>query len=139
MGQAHVDLLIECLKYCITLGAKPDGLFLVDDFGCTRGLLFSPAMWRDIFKPLYARLAKFLHVENISLWLHSCGDVRALIPDMIDAGLDVLQPLQVAAGMDLRELVPQYGDHSVPPEVSFYRYQKIMEWVHRYGLLIDVH
>ena len=175
MGQAHVDLLIECLTYCLTLGAKPDGLFLVDDFGCTRGLLFSPAMWRDVFKPLYARLATFLHAEDISLWLHSCGDVRALIPDLINVGLDVLQPLQVAAGMDLRGLLPEYGeklvffgnisatamsgppgpleaeiraklslgckrsgyiyhsDHSVPPEVSFDRYQKIMEWVRRYG------
>jgi len=83
MGQAHVDLLIECLKHCLTLGAKPDGLFLVDDFGCTRGLLFSPAMWRDIFKPLYAQLAKSLHAENISLWLHSCGDVRDQISDLM--------------------------------------------------------
>jgi uroporphyrinogen decarboxylase len=113
MGQAHVGLLIECLEYCHTLDAKPDGLFLADDFGCTRGLLFSPAMWRDIFKPLYARLATFLHAENISFWLHSCGDVRGLIPDLIDLGLDVLQPVQVAAGMDVRDLLPEYGDKLV--------------------------
>jgi uroporphyrinogen decarboxylase len=175
MAEAHVELLIECLRHCLALGAKPDGLFLVDDFGCTRGTLFSPAAWRDVFKPLYARLAAFLHEQNVSFWLHSCGDVRTLIPDLIDAGLDVLQPLQVAAGMDLRELLAEYGeklvffgnisaaamsgppepleaeireklslgrerggtiyhsDHSVPPEVSFQRYQKIMQWVDRYG------
>jgi uroporphyrinogen decarboxylase len=175
MCQAHVDLLIECLAHCLTLNAKPDGLFLADDFGCTRGLLFSPAMWRDVFKPLYVRLAEFLHAENISLWLHSCGDVRALIPDLIQSGLDVLQPLQVAAGMDLRDLMEEYGeklvffgnisaaamsgppepleaeicdklslgcerggyiyhsDHSIPPEVSFGRYQQIMQWVRQYG------
>ena len=113
MGQAHMELLIECLRHCLTLGAKPDGLFLTDDFGCTRGLLFSPAMWREIFKPLYVRLATFLHAEDISFWLHSCGDVRGLIPELIDVGLDVLQPLQVAAGMDLRELMPQYGEKLV--------------------------
>ncbi len=83
MGQAHMDLLITCLQHCLALGAKPDGIFLVDDFGCTRGLLFSPDMWRDIFKPLYVQLAEFLHAEGISLWLHSCGDVRALIPELI--------------------------------------------------------
>jgi len=175
MVQTHVDLLLQCLRRCLRLGVKPDGLFLADDFGTTRGLLFSPAMWRDIFKPQYARLATFLHSEEISFWLHSCGDVRALIPDLIDVGLDVLQPLQVAAGMDLREMVSKYGerlvffgnisaaamsgppepleaeiraklslgcerggyiyhsDHSIPPEVSFDRYQKIMEWVRGYG------
>jgi uroporphyrinogen decarboxylase len=113
MVRAHMDLLIVCLQHCLSLGVKPDGIFLADDFGCTRGLLFSPAMWRDIFKPQYARLAKFLHSENISLWLHSCGDVRELIPDLIDVGLDVLQPLQVAAGMDVRELLPEYGEQLV--------------------------
>ncbi len=175
MARAHVDLLLGCLNHCLALGARPDGLFLADDFGCTRGLLFSPAMWRDIFQPLYARLATFLHAEKISLWLHSCGDVRALMPDLVDAGLDVLQPLQVAAGMELRELIGEYGeelvlfgnisaaamsgppepleaeisaklslgreyggyvyhsDHSIPPEVSFDRYQQIMQWVRRYG------
>jgi uroporphyrinogen decarboxylase len=175
MVQAHIDLLITCLRHCLTLDVKPDGLFLADDFGCTRGLLFSPSMWREIFKPEYARLAEFLHAQDISLWLHSCGDVRALIPDLIDVGLDVLQPLQVAAGMDIRELLPEFGeqlvlfgniaaaamsgppepleaeirekvglggqrggyiyhsDHSIPPEVSFERYQQIMQWVRQYG------
>lgn len=113
MGRAHVDLLIDTLKHCLQLGAKPDGLFLADDFGCTRGLLFSPAMWRDIFQPLYAKLAAFLRANDISFWLHSCGDVRGLIPDLIDVGLDVLQPLQVSAGMDVRELLPEYGDRLV--------------------------
>ncbi len=47
MCRTHMDLLVACLKHCIALGAKPDGLFLADDFGCTRGTLFSPAMWRD--------------------------------------------------------------------------------------------
>jgi uroporphyrinogen decarboxylase len=181
MGQAHVDLLIACLEHCLTLAARPDGLFLADDFGCTRGLLFSPAMWRDIFKPLYLQLATFLHANHISFWLHSCGDVRGLIPDLINVGLDVLQPLQVAAGMDVRELLPQYGDklvlfgnisaaamsgppelleaeiraklalgcerggyiyhsdHSIPPEVSFPRYRKIMEWVQRSGQMPATH
>jgi uroporphyrinogen decarboxylase len=113
MTYVHVELLIECLDHCFALGMKPDGLFIADDYGCTRGPLFSPTMWRDIFQPLYARLAAFLHERDVSLWLHSCGDVRAIIPDLIDAGLDVLQPLQVAAGMDVRELIPQYGERLV--------------------------
>ena len=97
MCQVHVELLVKCLKHCIALGAKPDGLFLADDVGCTRGMLFSPAMWRDIFKPLYAQLASFLHGEDISLWLHSCGDVRGILPDLIDVGLAARNPIQSAS------------------------------------------
>ncbi len=175
MIAAHVDLLLETLEYCRQLDALPDGLFLADDFGCTRGLLFSPAMWLDLFQPQYVRMSNYLHQHDVSLWLHSCGDVRDLINPLIEAGLDVLQPLQVAAGMDLLPLLDQYGDrltlfgnidaaamsgpaepleaqlrakitlgrtrggymyhsdHSIPPEVTFSRYQQIMRWVREFG------
>jgi uroporphyrinogen decarboxylase len=175
MTETHVDLMIECLEHCLCLGAKPDGLFLADDFGHTGGLFLSPESWREIFKPSYVRLSEFLHGNSISLWLHSCGDVRMLIPDLIESGVDVLQPLQAAAGMDFTELVEVYdeklvffgnisassmsgppdvlekeirekislgrdrggyiyhSDHSVPPEVSFERYQQIMQWIRRHG------
>ena len=42
--------------------------------------------------------------------LHSCGRVKEIIPDLIEVGLDCLQPLEVKAGMDLRELKPEFGD-----------------------------
>lgn len=113
MAGAHTSLLLETLAHCFSVGAKPDGLFLVDDFGCTRGLLFSPSMWCDIFQPLYRQLSEFLHGVGVSFWLHSCGDVRILIPHLIDAGLDVLQPLQASANMDLLELLPEYADRLV--------------------------
>jgi uroporphyrinogen decarboxylase len=88
---------------------KPDALYLVDDLGCTRGLLFSPDAWRSIFGPLFRRLGEFLHAHEVSFWLHCCGDCRELIPDLIDCGLQVLHPLQAEAGMDVRQLKPVYG------------------------------
>ncbi len=110
MAQTHIDLLLDCLTHCLKLGMKPDGLYLVDDLACTRGLLFSPHTWREIYKPLFLQLGKFLHKQDITFWLHSCGNVEALIPDFLDCGLDVLQPLQAHSGMDVRSLKPLYGD-----------------------------
>jgi len=50
------------------------------------------------------------HERGMQTILHSCGCVKGLIPSLIDAGFDCLQPLEVKAGMDLRELKPAYGD-----------------------------
>jgi len=110
MAETQVELVIACLRHCIDLDMRPDALFLIDDLASTRALLFSPDMWRGVYKPLYARYGSFLHDNGIWFWLHSCGNCIDLIPDFIDCGLDVLQPLQAAAGLDVRTLKRQYGD-----------------------------
>jgi len=110
MGKSQNDLLMAVLSHAAALGMKPDSLFLVDDVGCTRGPLFSPDCWRDVFKPIYQELGAFLRNEGIGFWLHSCGNVAPLIDDYIECGLEVLQPLQARAGMDVRVLKPLYGD-----------------------------
>ncbi|MCP4645858.1 MAG: hypothetical protein GY851_35770 [bacterium] len=109
MATVQSDLVLACLQHCIDLDMAPDGVFLVEDLAATRGPLFSPDIWRSIFKPLYVRLADFLHAKGMRFWLHSCGDSSAYIPDLIDLGLDVLQPLQATAGMDVRDLKQEYG------------------------------
>ena len=153
MAQAHVDLLIDVLRRAVSLGMKPDGLFLADDFGCTRGLLFSPQMWRDVYKPMYVQLAKFLHDSGISFWLHSCGDVRELIPrygrDLAFFGNisapDMSGPAD-AVEKEIREKLAvarehgayiYHSDHSIPPEVTFDRYQQVMDWGRQYGTFVE--
>ena len=54
-------------------------------------------------------MGEFLHSNGMSFWLHCCGNCEELIPDFIECGLDVLQRLQVHAGLDIRELMPEYG------------------------------
>jgi len=73
-------------------------------------MLFSPRSWRAIFKPLYAELGRFFKANGISFWLHCCGNCEEIIPDFIECGLNVLQPLQAHSGMDVRKLKPLYGD-----------------------------
>jgi hypothetical protein len=52
----------------------------------------------------------YCHSKNMKVMLHSCGNVKEFIPMLIEAGLDCLQPLEVKAGMDVRELKGKYGD-----------------------------
>ena len=60
MGLAGIELFISTLRHAIKLGMKPDAVFLIDDLGSTKSLLFSPDSWRSIFKPIYRRMGDFL-------------------------------------------------------------------------------
>jgi uroporphyrinogen decarboxylase len=144
MADTYVDLVLATVGRCLELGMKPDGVFLVEDLGSTRSLLFSPASWRATVGPSFARLGEFLGRQGIHFWMHSCGAIQPIIDDLVERGLNVLNPLQVAAGMDalkmtgpidaldaeLRRKVPLarrggyifQSDHSVPPTVTFERY-----------------
>ena len=110
MAGTLVNLLMDVMTHCVALDMRPDALFLVDDLACNKGLLFSPDAWRKLFKPLYRKLGEFLHRNEISFWLHCCGDCRLLLDDLVECGVDVLQPLQATAGMDVRDLKRKYGD-----------------------------
>lgn len=84
-----------------------------DDFGTQRGMLIYPQIWRRIFKPRYARVFRELKELNpaIKIAYHSCGSIVPIIPDLIEIGLDILNPLQPrAAGMDGKILKKKYGD-----------------------------
>jgi uroporphyrinogen decarboxylase len=67
-------------------------------------------MYRELVKPVHQRAAEWAHAKGVKVRLHSCGYVAPFIPDLIDAGIDVLNPLEVKAGMDPVALKRQYGD-----------------------------
>ncbi|HBO45177.1 MAG TPA: hypothetical protein DD670_14870 [Planctomycetaceae bacterium] len=109
MADAYVDLVIAILGRCLELDMKPDGVFLIEDLGSTRSLLFSPASWRATLGPAFGRLGDFLTRNGIHFWMHSCGAIQPIVDDLVERGLNVLNPLQVAAGMDAVELRARYG------------------------------
>jgi hypothetical protein len=82
------------------------------DFGTQNGPFISPHAYRDLFKPFHKQINDWIH-KNTSwkTFIHSCGSVRALLPDFIDAGFDILNPVQCsAAGMAPLELKQDFGD-----------------------------
>jgi uroporphyrinogen decarboxylase len=82
-----------------------------DDMAGQNGMLISPLAYRNIVKPRHRRLFDFIKARTrAKIFFHSCGAVRKAIPDLIEAGIDILNPVQVsAAGMDSAELKREFG------------------------------
>ena len=81
------------------------------DFGTQRGLFISPGAYRELFKPFHKRVNDLVHARSKwKTFIHSCGAVAELIPDFIEAGFDILNPVQCSAeGMDARRLKREFG------------------------------
>jgi len=81
------------------------------DFGAQNGLFISPNAYRDLYQPFHKRINAFIHNNtNWKVFIHSCGAVSELIPDFIESGFEILNPVQSSAwGMDLRKLKDAYG------------------------------
>jgi len=83
-----------------------------DDFASQQSLLLRPALWRKWFLPVWKRLFAIAHENDMKVALHSCGSVRAIVGDLVDVGLDILENVQVTAvGMDPAELKREFGQH----------------------------
>jgi uroporphyrinogen decarboxylase len=92
-------------------GNKVDVVNESDDLGTQRGPLISPEMYRKVIKPLHKRINDTIKKHSrAKIFLHSCGAVSEFIPDLIDAGFDILNPVQFTAfGMELSELKQKFG------------------------------
>jgi len=97
------------------IGDLVDVVMIGDDIGCQSGPLFSPQFYRRVVKPRQKRLVQ--HIKSLTpakIWYHTCGSVRQLIPDLLDNGIDILNPVQIsAADMDPRDLKADFGNRLV--------------------------
>ena len=89
-----------------------DTFMMGDDFGTQHGLMMDLQTWRRFFRKGFRAFIDLAHSYGIKVMHHTCGAVAELIPEFIDAGLDILQSVQPqAAGMDLAALKREYGSH----------------------------
>ena len=109
MFLTHAELTIEMAKLVFAQGYRFDGAFLFCDLGYRNASLFSPRSYRQVQFESDRLLYDFFHGHDMPVILHSCGRVTGLIPQLIEAGLDCLQPLEVKAGMDLVDLKREFG------------------------------
>ena len=93
------------------VGRYIDIIVFGDDLGMQTGPQMSPAMYREFFKPRHARMWKRAkELAPVKVMLHCCGGVRELLPDLIDAGLDAINPVQITCrGMDGEGLKRDFG------------------------------
>jgi uroporphyrinogen decarboxylase len=175
MLDAQIDLLIESYTEMERAGVTVDGFFMDSDLAFKTGPMFSPQSHRNLCLPGLKRLCTFLHQHDVDMLFHCDGDLRLLLPNLVEAGVDCIQPLEVHAGMDVRELKPIYrdklafmgnigvdemrlpedeleaimadkintakqgggyvyhSDHSIPPDIPFERYLKVLGLARKYG------
>ena len=99
---------LEMIDKWLELGV--DGVFFSDDWGTQRGMLINPDDWRRFYKKDYQRMFDRVRNAGKHVWMHLCGNVIDIIPDLIDIGLNVLNPVQPQA-MDLEYLSREYRGH----------------------------
>jgi uroporphyrinogen decarboxylase len=102
-------------KYLAAVGDSIDIIKFGDDLGMQSGPQVSPRMYREFFKPRHKLMwMRAKELASVVVMLHCCGGVRELLPDLIDAGLDAINPVQIScAGMDAAELKAEFGNEMV--------------------------
>ena len=115
-AHAFLDALTErhLRKLDAYLGAVGDSIDIIlfgDDLGMQTGPQISPRMYREFFKPRHAQMwQRAKQLAGVKVMLHSCGSIRALLPDLIEAGLDAVNPVQISCtGMDAAGLKRDFG------------------------------
>ncbi len=99
-------------KYLAAVGPYIDIIVFGDDLGMQNGPQMSRAMYREMFMPRHARMwRRAKELAGVKVMLHCCGGIRPLLPDLIEAGLDAVNPVQIScAGMDAAALKADFGE-----------------------------
>ena len=102
---AYLDILLEHHQGL-------DIIYMADDYCSQLGPMFSPDMFRQFVMPYLTQVAERIHRHDKKFLLHVCGAVRPLLPMIIEAGVDMLEPIQIrATGMDPAGLKKDFGRH----------------------------
>jgi len=91
------------------VGDKLTGMYVWGDIACTRGMLFSPDLWRRLHKPQLKRICDRIHRAGLKTIYHGCGNALPVFDDLIEAGVDCYNPLEAKAGLDVVELSRKFA------------------------------
>ena len=110
MFNHFLDVSLGLMDLLWDEGYTFDAIFWPDDMGYKNATFFSVEMYRDLLKPVHKRAVDWAHEKGIYAQLHSCGNINAFVPELIEIGFDGLNPMEVKAGMDPVHLKKTYGD-----------------------------
>ena len=108
-----LELNIAVLDMVWDAGYEFDSVIWFDDMGYKGHQFFSMQRYRDFLKPFHQRAIDWAHAKGIKAHLHSCGNINPFVPELVEMGLDALNPLEVKAGMDPVSIKRKYGDSLV--------------------------
>lgn len=113
MFNHFLDVQIALLDRVWDAGYEFDSVRWPDDMGYKYNQFFSLNIYRELLKPVHKRAIDWAHSKGAKAELHSCGDINPFVPELVEIGLDCLNPLEVKAGMNPVELKAQFGDKLV--------------------------
>ena len=117
-GDIAMKTIEKCFEFYYELDKRSfelnpniiDMYFIGNDFGSKKGLLVNPDIWRKYYKPFVKELMAQAKKYGCVTALHSCGDIHEIIRDLIEIGVDAINPIQVsAANMVPEDLIREYG------------------------------
>ena len=109
-NRVYTDFFKAHYKILIEEAGKPDGVWLYEDLGFSKGLFCSPSALETLIFPYYKELVDFFHGYDLPVVLHSCGGITNAIELIVGAGFDALNPMEVKAGCDVVAFARKYGD-----------------------------
>lgn len=110
MWNTQLATQLTLLDWVWEQGFHFDAIGWPDDMGYRQNQFFSLPMYRELLKPVHARACQWARAHGIKVSLHSCGDIQPFVPELIEIGVDVLNPIEVKAGMNPVELKKRYGN-----------------------------
>jgi uroporphyrinogen decarboxylase len=103
-----------------------DGMVIWGDVAYTRAMLFSPGYWRQVFKPGVRAIVDVCHGHGLPVIYHGCGNLRAILGDLIEVGVDAVNPLEAKAGLDVVDLRQAYGHR-----IGFCGNMDVLDWAQK--------
>lgn len=104
------EFYLECTRAALRAAeGLLDGFVIWGDMAYGKGLFFSPAYWREYFKPWVKAMAGLCREKGLPVIYHGCGNVKEVFADFVEMGIDAYNPLESKAGMDCVEMRRQYG------------------------------
>ena len=97
MGRLHA---FYCQMLELWAGTDVDALSFMDDWGAQTSLLISPALWRELFKPMYRDYIDIAHGAGKAAFMHSDGHILAILPDLLELGLDAVNSQLFCMGLE---------------------------------------
>jgi uroporphyrinogen decarboxylase len=110
MARSFADLTIGMWEMLFAEEGLPDGIFFYEDMGFKEKPFMSPQMYREIIQEAHSRTIGWAHQRGLKVIMHSCGFIEPLLPGMIEAGIDMLQAMEVKAGMDMPRMNRMFGN-----------------------------
>ena len=110
MFDTELNLSMTLLEMVMAEGYEFDEIIWYDDMGYKGTQFFSDAMYRELLKPYHQKAIDWGHSKGLKVRLHSCGNIMPRVGELVNMGLDGLNPIEVKAGMDPVKLKQLYGD-----------------------------